>query len=259
MNYFPEFWEDQIFYRMRESIIDDIDTQLLMQMIDEQKNKGLKMSEHYPENEAEAIEFEKRNLKQLKLEFQKEFESLHRPLTEASPDSLIDEALPDDKIIRTKRLAGLLPEGSVIDLPVKSYDSGAARMAELSGTPLTDPKFATPLALEEAARLKRAIVNSEVLDSKEMSKVVAEYDSVSKPKHYNAPNGMQAIDVIEGFNLSFAVGNAVKYLLRGNVKHETPKEDYLKVLWYVSHELKRLGFQDDVLKFFEKQLKNPTI
>lgn len=217
------------------------------------------MSEHWPENEGEAIMFElnekARELKQLILDFQ----GLHRPLTEASADKLIDEALPDDKIIRVKRLAGLLPEGSIVDLPVKSYDSGAARMAELSGTPLTDPKFATPLALEEAARLKRAIINSEVLDSKEMSKVIAEYDSVSKPKHYNAPNGMQAIDVIEGFNLSFAVGNAVKYLLRGNVKHETPKEDYLKVLWYVSHELKRLGFKDDVLKFFEKQLRNPTI
>ncbi len=34
------------------------------------------------------------------------------------------------------------------------------------------------------------------------------------PVHYRAPNGMQVIDVIEAFGLSFHLGNVVKYIVR---------------------------------------------
>ena len=44
------------------------------------------------------------------------------------------------------------------------------------------------------------------------------------PSHYQAPGGYQAIDIIEYFNLNFARGNAVKYLLRAGNKAENGYE-----------------------------------
>lgn len=67
------------------------------------------------------------------------------------------------------------------------------------------------------------------------------------PSHYQAPGGYQAIDIIEFFNLNFARGNAVKYLLRAGNKSEQGYDDIDKEIedleksgWYVMRELKRL-------------------
>ncbi len=67
------------------------------------------------------------------------------------------------------------------------------------------------------------------------------------PQHYQAPGGMQTIDIIEHFNLNFARGNAVKYLLRAGNKAEEGYDNTLKEIedlekagWYVMREIKRL-------------------
>jgi hypothetical protein len=65
-------------------------------------------------------------------------------------------------------------------------------------------------------------------------------DPVNSPQHYIAPNGLEAIDVIEGFGLGFHRGNAVKYLLRAGKKDDAA-QDMRKARWYVARDLERIA------------------
>lgn len=65
-------------------------------------------------------------------------------------------------------------------------------------------------------------------------------DVVNHPPHYKAPNGLEAIDVIEGFGLGFHRGNAVKYLLRAGKKGDAT-QDIQKARWYVLRDLERMA------------------
>lgn len=68
-----------------------------------------------------------------------------------------------------------------------------------------------------------------------------QYDNIN-PDHYKGGNGLESINVIEEFNLSFALGNAVKYILRAGKKPGQPKEqDIKKSIWYLERELKNLN------------------
>lgn len=60
-------------------------------------------------------------------------------------------------------------------------------------------------------------------------------DVVNHPPHYKG-NGIEAIDVIEGFGLGFNLGNAVKYILRAGRKGEA-NEDLRKARWYVDRQI----------------------
>ena len=60
---------------------------------------------------------------------------------------------------------------------------------------------------------------------------------VDHPEHYQA-NGIEAIDVIEGFNLNFNLGNAIKYILRAD-KKGNKKQDLAKAQWYLNRELEK--------------------
>lgn len=59
---------------------------------------------------------------------------------------------------------------------------------------------------------------------------------VDHPPHYNTDAGIEVIDVIElyGFEQSFKLGNAVKYIMRAGRKASTTrKRDLEKALWYM--------------------------
>lgn len=67
------------------------------------------------------------------------------------------------------------------------------------------------------------------------------------PNHYKSIDGYEVIDIIEYFNLNFARGNSIKYLLRAGKKAEEGYdqldkeiEDLEKAGWYIMRELKRL-------------------
>ena len=65
-------------------------------------------------------------------------------------------------------------------------------------------------------------------------------NSVNHPKHYNHGN-IEAIDVIEDWNLDFHLGNAVKYICRAGKKNlSTDVEDLEKALWYIERKVKLL-------------------
>ena len=54
------------------------------------------------------------------------------------------------------------------------------------------------------------------------------------PEHYQSDTNLEAIDVIEAFDLNFHRGNIVKYVLRAGKKTEKGYEDLNKAKWYLS-------------------------
>lgn len=67
--------------------------------------------------------------------------------------------------------------------------------------------------------------------------------SVQHPAHYNAGK-FEVIDVIEDWNLGFALGNAVKYIARADHKGKE-LEDLKKSAWYV---LRRISERFPLMK-----------
>ncbi len=69
-------------------------------------------------------------------------------------------------------------------------------------------------------------------------------DNVNHPSHYIAPNGMEVIDVIEGFGLqkNFLLANCVKYILRHPNKGGL--EDLRKAQWYLNRAVDRAEMLD---------------
>jgi len=60
---------------------------------------------------------------------------------------------------------------------------------------------------------------------------------IDHPPHYNE-GLIEVIDVIEDWNLGFALGNAVKYIGRAGHKGGYV-EDLKKAMWYLQRELDR--------------------
>lgn len=58
------------------------------------------------------------------------------------------------------------------------------------------------------------------------------------PPHYQFSNGSQVIDITE--NLSFNLGNIVKYVARAGRKTSDPLEDLLKAQFYLNREILRV-------------------
>lgn len=70
---------------------------------------------------------------------------------------------------------------------------------------------------------------------------MSEYEKINHPNHYQAEN-MEAIDVIEAYNLNFSLGSALKYILRAGKKpNEKTSEDLKKAIWYLQREIERKG------------------
>lgn len=57
-------------------------------------------------------------------------------------------------------------------------------------------------------------------------------------EHYQKANP-EPIEVIEGWELNFLLGNVVKYIGRYKFKGQS-KQDLEKALWYLEREVKRL-------------------
>lgn len=59
--------------------------------------------------------------------------------------------------------------------------------------------------------------------------------NVDHPSHYNHGT-IEAIDVIEDWNLGFNIGNAIKYIARSEYKGNEI-EDLEKAVWYLNREI----------------------
>jgi hypothetical protein len=67
-------------------------------------------------------------------------------------------------------------------------------------------------------------------------------ERIDHPAHYGgADDPFEAIKVIDAWGLSFALGNALKYLCRAGRKPGVDAvEDLEKAAWYLRHEIARL-------------------
>lgn len=66
-----------------------------------------------------------------------------------------------------------------------------------------------------------------------------EREAVNHPDYYSG-NGIEAIDVIEAWNLDFCLGNTVKYIARCGKKSDKVVEDLQKAVWYLNREIARI-------------------
>ena len=64
-------------------------------------------------------------------------------------------------------------------------------------------------------------------------------ETVDHPPHYRADT-IEAIDVIEAWELNFSLGNVVKYVCRAGLKSDNALEDLSKALWYLEREVDRI-------------------
>lgn len=72
-------------------------------------------------------------------------------------------------------------------------------------------------------------------------------ETVRQPAHYRADTGIEAIDVIRAWSVSFSVGSAIKYLARCGHKPGTDaREDLQKALWYIAEEIGGKALANDV-------------
>ena len=80
--------------------------------------------------------------------------------------------------------------------------------------------------------------------------------NVSHPNHYQGSNGIEVIDVIEGFTTGLSgmeaidTGNAIKYILRW--KNKNGVQDIEKAIWYLTDLRDRLKKEEKL----EKNIKN---
>ena len=83
---------------------------------------------------------------------------------------------------------------------------------------------------------KYKVITTDEKNATIQEKVVTEKETVNHPDHYN--QGIEAIDIIESWNLNFSLGNAIKYILRAPYKG-SKREDIKKAIWYLERELSR--------------------
>ena len=81
----------------------------------------------------------------------------------------------------------------------------------------------------------------------EFQEMLNNQEKVNHPQHYRSGNGIEVIDVIEGFTEgmsgvdAFALGNAIKYLCR--CKKKNGLEDIKKARWYIDYLINHLESQ----------------
>lgn len=74
----------------------------------------------------------------------------------------------------------------------------------------------------------------------EPERFAAPPETVNHPAHYGGgDNPLEVIKIIEHYELGFALGNCVKYVLRAGKKGEL-LEDLKKARWYLDREISRL-------------------
>ena len=68
-----------------------------------------------------------------------------------------------------------------------------------------------------------------------------EKERINHPEHYQGKK-FEVIDIIDDYNLSFSLGNVIKYVLRAG-KKEDAVEDLKKARWYLTREIDDLEDQ----------------
>ena len=80
-------------------------------------------------------------------------------------------------------------------------------------------------------------------------------DPIRQPAHYRADSGIEAIDVIRAWSLSFSLGSSLKYLCRAGLKPgQSARQDLQKALWYVAEELGGKSLANEVAQLVAMEM-----
>jgi hypothetical protein len=77
-----------------------------------------------------------------------------------------------------------------------------------------------------------------VCDSCESEEELVKTDMVNHPPHYTV-GGVETIDFIEAKQLSYHLGNVVKYVVRAGHKDTDPLQDLQKARWYLERAISK--------------------
>jgi hypothetical protein len=112
----------------------------------------------------------------------------------------------------------------------------------LRGHPDANPKFVADkfsMSISYVYVLKSKIKKERIADGLIKSSPKKEVkDNVNHPAHYKT-GGIETIDFIEAKNLSYNLGNVVKYITRADYKGNKI-EDLKKAQWYLNREVSNL-------------------
>lgn len=75
--------------------------------------------------------------------------------------------------------------------------------------------------------------------AQEQPEHIEKYEAVNHPAYYKT-GGIEAIEVIEAWDLDFCLGNVVKYIARAGHKTADSLQDLKKAAWYLEREIKRM-------------------
>lgn len=119
-------------------------------------------------------------------------------------------------------------------MSISIIDSGATPTAHLTSEMLLQGLGDIALGMPPQ------LLTQSILDGDVEVVAAQEQDvAVDHPEHYRQDSGLEAIEVIEAWDLNFNLGNVVKYVCRAGIKNsETTLEDLKKAAWYLDREIK---------------------
>lgn len=74
------------------------------------------------------------------------------------------------------------------------------------------------------------------------------YEALNPHYYKSHPSGVECIDISEALGLN--LGSAFQYVWRAALKHETPKEDLSKALWFIKREKWRRSEYPDMISVY---------
>ena len=87
--------------------------------------------------------------------------------------------------------------------------------------------------------------------------MVNKKEAVNHPPHYNKGK-FEVIDVINDWELNFALGNTVKYIARAPHK-SNPEEDLNKAAWYLNYQITKNKRDVKILELMTEQINDALI
>ena len=90
--------------------------------------------------------------------------------------------------------------------------------------------------------------------TQEQLKHTKKREAVDHPDYYKT-GGIEAIDVIEAWNLGFCLGNTIKYISRAGRKSNKVIEDLEKAAWYLNREIERTKTWKKQQKSYKKKCR----
>ena len=153
-----------------------------------------------------------------------------------TPKEVQPEPVQEEKKMTKKEIVRAALEYSIAHPSEKLVD--VAKMYDISTTAMYNARHHHKQRLLKGAKkkVKPTWKQASVSTSAEPVK----QDAVNHPAHYKA-GGIETIDFIEAKQLTYNLGNVVKYITRAGVKNKaTHIEDLEKAAWYLNREIKNL-------------------